>query len=126
MQLKKYQNDTLVVIKKFFDALDTKSPGEAYESVTSSVDMIARLGNLRKYEAAANDTPTVAIKVPTGGCSPSSTKASICGTRRTRWRRTPSAASGRRSPAASASTQPCTRATAGLTSKANWTSYLGE
>ena len=77
MQLKKYQNDTLVLIKKFFDALDTKSPGEAYESVTSSVDMIARLGNLRKYEAAANDTPTVAIKVPTGGCSPSSTRASI-------------------------------------------------
>ena len=67
MQLKKYQNDTLVVIKKFFDALDTKAPGEAYESVTSSADMIARLGNLRKYEAAANDTPTVAIKVPTGG-----------------------------------------------------------
>ena len=67
MQLKKYQNDTLVVIKKFFDALDTKTPGEAYESVTSSADMIARLGNLRKYEAAANDTPTVAIKVPTGG-----------------------------------------------------------
>ena len=67
MQLKKYQNDTLAVIKAFFDALDTKTPGEAYESVTSSADMIARLGNLRKYEAAANDTPTVAIKVPTGG-----------------------------------------------------------
>ena len=67
MQLKKYQNETLAIIKEFFDALDTKSPTEAYESVTSSVDMIARLGNLRKYEAAANDTPTVAIKVPTGG-----------------------------------------------------------
>ena len=67
MQLKKYQNDTLAVIKAFFDALDTKTPGEAYESVTSSADMIARLGNLRKYEAAANDAPTVAIKVPTGG-----------------------------------------------------------
>ena len=77
MQLKKYQNDTLAVIKAFFDALDTKTPGEAYASVTSSADMIARLGNLRKYEAAANDTPTVAIKVPTGGCSPSSTRASI-------------------------------------------------
>ena len=50
MQLKKYQNDTLAVIKAFFDALDTKTPGEAYESVTSSADMIARLGNLRHYE----------------------------------------------------------------------------
>ena len=85
MQLKKYQNDTLAVIKKFFDALDTKTPGEAYESVTSSVDMIARLGNLRHYEplggsrsratemeltrgsASLPDVPVVSIKVPTGG-----------------------------------------------------------
>lgn len=67
MILKRYQNETIAVIKAFFDALDTKSPKEAYESVTSPADMIARLGNLRKYEAAANDMPTVAIKVPTGG-----------------------------------------------------------
>ena len=85
MQLKKYQNDTLAVIKKFFDALDTKTPGEAYASVTSSVDMIARLGNLRHYEplgvsrsratemertrgsASLPDVPVVSIKVPTGG-----------------------------------------------------------
>lgn len=85
MQLKKYQKDTLVVIKKFFDALDTKTPGEAYESVTSSGDMIARLRNLRHYEplggsrsratetertrgsASLPDVPVVSIKVPTGG-----------------------------------------------------------
>ena len=85
MQLKKYQNDTLAVIKAFFDALDTKTPGEAYESVTSSADMIARLGNLRHYEplggsrsratetertrgsASLPDVPVVSIKVPTGG-----------------------------------------------------------
>ena len=85
MILKKYQNDTLAVIKAFFDALDTKSPGEAYESVTSSADMIARLGNLRHYEplggsrsratetertrgsASLPDVPVVSIKVPTGG-----------------------------------------------------------
>ena len=85
MQLKKYQNDTLAVIKAFFDALDTKTPGEAYESVTSSADMIARLGNLRHYEplggsrsratetertrgsASLPDVPIVSIKVPTGG-----------------------------------------------------------
>lgn len=61
MKLKKYQEDTLSAIKAFFDAFDTKTPGEAYESVTSSADKIARLGNLRKYEAAANDTPTVVL-----------------------------------------------------------------
>lgn len=67
MKLKKYQVNTLGVIEEFFGALDSKEPKEAYEAVTSSADMIARLGKLRKYEDAANGTPTVAIKVPTGG-----------------------------------------------------------
>ena len=68
MQLKKYQNETLTIIKEFFDALDTKSPTEAYESVTSSVDMIARLGNLRHYEplggSRSRATATVAPPPP--------------------------------------------------------------
>ncbi|MBO4648751.1 MAG: DEAD/DEAH box helicase family protein [Lentisphaeria bacterium] len=68
MKLKDYQTDTLAVIKAYFDALDTKTPEEAYKAITeSSLDMMTRLGAQRGYAKAALDTPTVAIKVPTGG-----------------------------------------------------------
>ena len=68
MILKRYQTDTLNVIKAYFDALDTKTPEEAYKAITeSSLDMVTRLGVQRGYVKAALDTPTVAIKVPTGG-----------------------------------------------------------
>lgn len=68
MKLKDYQTDTLGVIKAYFDALDTKTPEEAYKAITeSSLDMMTRLGAQRGYAKAALDTPTVAIKVPTGG-----------------------------------------------------------
>ncbi len=68
MILKRYQTDTLNVIKAYFDALDTKTPEEAYKAITeSSLDMMTRLGAQRGYAKAALDTPTVAIKVPTGG-----------------------------------------------------------
>ncbi|MBR1870244.1 MAG: DEAD/DEAH box helicase family protein [Kiritimatiellae bacterium] len=51
MQLKKYQNDTLGVIKEYFAALGTKTPEEAYKAITeSSLDMMTRLGNLRHYD----------------------------------------------------------------------------
>ena len=68
MVLKDYQKDTLNVIKAFFSALDTKTPEEAYTEITeSSLDMMKRLGKQRGYAKATLDTPTVAIKVPTGG-----------------------------------------------------------
>ena len=67
MILKRYQTDTLNVIKTFFDALDTKSPSEAYQAVTAPIERQMRLGKQRGYVKTALDTPTVAIKVPTGG-----------------------------------------------------------
>jgi len=68
MQLKHYQNNTLDVVNAYFSALDTKTPEEAYKAITeSSLDMMTRLGSQRGYAKAALDTPTVAIKVPTGG-----------------------------------------------------------
>lgn len=68
MILKQYQRRTLDVIGAYFTALDTKTPEEAYKAITeSSLDMMARLGSQRGYAKAALDTPTVAIKIPTGG-----------------------------------------------------------
>ena len=68
MTLKDYQKDTLKVLKAFFSALDTKTPEEAYKEITeSSLDMMKRLGGQRGYARTSLDTPTVAIKVPTGG-----------------------------------------------------------
>ena len=68
MKLKQYQIDTLGVIKTYFDSLETRTPEEAYRAITeSSPDMMVRLGVQRGYIKAALDTPTVAIKVPTGG-----------------------------------------------------------
>lgn len=68
MKLKNYQNNTLDVIKAYFAELDTNTPEEAYRTITeSSIDIMSRLGSQRGYAKAALDTPTVAIKVPTGG-----------------------------------------------------------
>ncbi len=67
MQLKAYQQDTLTAIREYFGMLDTRSPEEAYMAVTSSPERQMRLGIQRGYVKTALDTPTVAIKVPTGG-----------------------------------------------------------
>ena len=69
MTLKDYQNNTLKVLGEYFDLLHYMSPADAYQKITSSADMIERLGNQRGYDVLGSltDTPVVSIKVPTGG-----------------------------------------------------------
>ena len=67
MQLKNYQKETLAVLRDYFGRLDGQTPREAYEAVTASVEMRARLGALRGYADSLDGAPLVSIKVPTGG-----------------------------------------------------------
>lgn len=57
MKLKQYQIDTLGVIKAYFDTLDTRTPEDAYRTITeSSLDMEKRLGVQRGYVRAAHNS----------------------------------------------------------------------
>ena len=67
MQLKRYQERTLGVIKNFFEKAQSMTPPAAYQLVTEDLDVQARLGKLRKYVEVDGNVPKVAVKVPTGG-----------------------------------------------------------
>ena len=67
MQLKRYQERTLGVIKNFFEKAQSMTPPAAYQLVTEDLDVQARLGTLRKYVGVDGNVPKVAVKVPTGG-----------------------------------------------------------
>ena len=67
MQLKRYQERTLGVIKNFFEKTQSMTPAAAYQLVTEDLDVQARLGKLRKYVEVDGNVPKVAVKVPTGG-----------------------------------------------------------
>ena len=69
MELKKYQQRTLKVVKDYFEKCQIKSPEEAYADVAGEADNRLRLGTDYGYKnpAGMESTPTVCIKVPTGG-----------------------------------------------------------
>ena len=69
MELKKYQQRTLKVVKDYFEKCQIKSPEEAYADVAGEADIRLRLGTDYGYKnpAGMESTPTVCIKVPTGG-----------------------------------------------------------
>lgn len=69
MQLKKYQQRTLDVIRDYFEKCQFKSPEEAYADVAGAPEIRLRLGADYGYRnpEGMEATPTVCIKVPTGG-----------------------------------------------------------
>lgn len=70
MQLKNYQNNTLNILRKFFEDARIYGHKQAYENITSDPEIRHRLGNLKSdyivYPTIPN-TPRVCLKVPTGG-----------------------------------------------------------
>jgi len=70
MKLKNYQQNSLDVLKKYFEKCRIIGHKEAFRQITSDSEIAARLVNLKNtytaWEAIPN-TPRVCIKVPTGG-----------------------------------------------------------
>ena len=70
MTLKAYQQSTLDVLKRFFEACRIMGAEEAYRKITSEKNIAARLAGLCKkyvrWESIPN-TPRVCLKIPTGG-----------------------------------------------------------
>ena len=69
MQLKNYQKRTLDVLRDYFAACQVKSPEEAYAEVAGRAEIRLRLGADYGYRnpQGMEATPTVCVKVPTGG-----------------------------------------------------------
>jgi type III restriction enzyme len=70
MKLKNYQQNSLKVLKNYFEKCRIVGHEEAFKQITSDGEIAARLVNLKNtYTAwkAIPDTPRVCIKVPTGG-----------------------------------------------------------
>lgn len=70
MQLKKYQINTLDVLRKFYENARIYGHKKAYEIITEDPEISYRLGGLKSdyqvWESIPN-TPRVCLKVPTGG-----------------------------------------------------------
>ena len=70
MELKRYQADTLSVLRRFFEEARVAGPKNAYESITGDPEQAARL---RGYAGAyaplkkLPDVPYVCLRLPTGG-----------------------------------------------------------
>ncbi len=70
MELKRYQADTLSVLRRFFEESRVAGPKNAYESITGEPEQAARL---RGYAGAyaplkeLADVPYVCLRLPTGG-----------------------------------------------------------
>jgi type III restriction enzyme len=70
MQLKQYQQNTLNILKRYFQECRISGPKAAFEKITTEPEIKSRLGNLfSKYEewTAIPNTPRICLKVPTGG-----------------------------------------------------------
>lgn len=69
MELKKYQQKTLAILKEYLNEARILGAKEAYEKVTEPFDIRTRLGALRGYKELSDlpNTPRVCLKVPTGG-----------------------------------------------------------
>ena len=71
MQLKQYQADTLVVLRRFFEEARMAGPKNAYEAITKEPEYADRLG---RYGGTYSDpladlphVPYVCLRLPTGG-----------------------------------------------------------
>jgi len=70
MILKIYQQNTLDILRKFFETCRITGAEEAYRTITKDPNTAARLGFLRgDYECwkSIQNTPRICLKVPTGG-----------------------------------------------------------
>lgn len=70
MQLKNYQNNTLNVLRKFFEQARICGHKQAFENIVSEPEISYRLGKLKSPYTVwptIPNTPRVCLKVPTGG-----------------------------------------------------------
>ncbi|MDR0326666.1 MAG: DEAD/DEAH box helicase family protein [Planctomycetaceae bacterium] len=70
MQLKQYQQNTLAVLRRFFEQCRLAGAKSAYQGITNEVEIKDRLGREGlRYNTwqGLEDTPRVCLKVPTGG-----------------------------------------------------------
>ncbi len=70
MQLKNYQNNTLNVLRKFFEQARICGHKQAFENIVSDPEISYRLGKLKSpytVWSTIRNTPRVCLKVPTGG-----------------------------------------------------------
>ena len=70
MQLKNYQNNTLNVLRKFFEQARICGHKQAFENIVSDPEISYRLGKLKSpytVWSTIPNTPRVCLKVPTGG-----------------------------------------------------------
>ena len=70
MKLKRYQADTLSILRRFLEEARVIGPRDAYESITQEPEQAGRLGRYRgKYKPLDGlpDVPYVCLRLPTGG-----------------------------------------------------------
>jgi type III restriction enzyme len=70
MKLKQYQNDTLSVLRRFFEEARVAGPKNAYEAITKEPEQAKRLGRYGgTYRPLAElpNVPYVCLRLPTGG-----------------------------------------------------------
>lgn len=70
MQLKNYQNNTLNILRKFFEQARICGHKQAFENIVSDPEISYRLGKLKSPYTVwptIPNTPRVCLKVPTGG-----------------------------------------------------------
>ena len=71
MQLKQFQEDTLSVLRRFFEDARVAGPEKAFEYITKEPDLEVRLGRYgRVYTSPFKDlpgVPYVCLRLPTGG-----------------------------------------------------------
>ena len=71
MELKKYQADTMSMLRRFFEEASLAGPKNAYEAITKEPELAERLGRYGGTYAAPfenqPDLPYVCLRLPTGG-----------------------------------------------------------
>ena len=70
MQLKRYQAETLAVLRRFFEDARVAGPGNAYEAITREPERAGRLGpygGTYKPLIGLPNAPYVCLRLPTGG-----------------------------------------------------------
>ena len=70
MELKRYQKDTLAVLRRFLEEARVFGPKDAYEAITQEPEQAGRLGGYAgayKPLTGLPDVPYVCLRLPTGG-----------------------------------------------------------
>ncbi len=70
MELKRYQTETLEVLRRFFEEARVGGPNNAYEALTQEPEQAGRLGRLGGTYRSLSDLPEVpyvCLRLPTGG-----------------------------------------------------------